>query len=309
MRREEGGVRNRSSRSATGPRGAGRRVEGRVAAAAAAAAAAAGAGKRRGRVRRRRERGGGGAVVVVGGGGEATAAAGAIAGGARNPPPGAADADSPRSTGVGGLPDWMAVARSHARHSAYCCLRSRSASRAPKCARAFRNVPAALNASTCFAVAWPARSARSARSYTRSANSRHTARSVTGSTRPAWRFVASSVSTSCTSVRCGRASAGAAMPSSTACSRPGRGEARRVEGWGRGGAREREERAGAGEGEERASAAGVGGGTAGGVEVRRRERTVVRHQRVVRLDLIRALDERRELAHGALDASAADCDL
>jgi hypothetical protein len=45
------------------------------------------------------------------------------------------------------------------------------------------------------------------------------------------------------------------------------------------------------------------------VEVRRRERTVVRHQRVVRLDLIRALDERRELAHGALDASAADCDL
>ena len=71
----------------------------------------------------------------------------------------------------------------------------------------------------------------------------------------------------------------------------------------------KEERAGAGEGEERASAAGVGGGTAGGVEVRRRERTVVRHQRVVRLDLIRALDERRELAHGALDASAADCDL
>ena len=237
MRREERRRAERSSRSATGPRGAGRarRGKGTAAAAAAAAAAAGGGEEGAGGCGGGASEGGGGAVVVVGGGGEATAAAGAIAGGARNPPPGAADADSPRSTGVGGLPDWMAVARSHARHSAYCCLRSRSASRAPKCARAFRNVPAALNASTCFAVAWPARSARSARSYTRSANSRHTARSVTGSTRPAWRFVASSVSTSCTSVRCGRASAGAAMPSSTACSRPGRGEARRVEGVGEGG--------------------------------------------------------------------------
>mmetsp|Transcript_13021 Transcript_13021/g.54685 ORF Transcript_13021/g.54685 Transcript_13021/m.54685 type:complete len:418 (+) Transcript_13021:1457-2710(+) len=64
-----------------------------------------------------------------------------------------------------------AVARSHARHSAYFRRVARSsasaAKKSPKCSSAFRNVPAALNASTCAFVGTSfggrARSPRSAR--------------------------------------------------------------------------------------------------------------------------------------------------
>ena len=132
------------------------------------------------------------------------------------------------ATGDGCRPACIAVARSHARHSAYSCLRFRSASYIPaNCdwSSVLRKVPAAENASTCVCVGgtvWALRtSCLSARAYTESANCLHTAKSVAGSTSPAEGLVVSSFSMSCARTRWGRRSGGAAMPCSTACSRPG----------------------------------------------------------------------------------------
>mmetsp|Transcript_9138 Transcript_9138/g.30106 ORF Transcript_9138/g.30106 Transcript_9138/m.30106 type:complete len:235 (-) Transcript_9138:114-818(-) len=136
-------------------------------------------------------------------------------------------------TSVGAFPRLSAWRKSNARHSAKSFLAARSSSRtttppfalttlgcSSKCSSMAKNVLAALNASTCFIVtacAPPARSTRSARSYTAYAKLLHCSKSSSSSPSGVDRFVRSSVFSTASIAATGRGAS--VMPTSTARNR------------------------------------------------------------------------------------------